>query len=630
MRGRWLVTFVCLLLPAAAGCRGSKTALVAAGSSDASADASQPDTGVIGSSDAGTLGGRGDDSGSTNDADSSVLHATCGSMDCGLHGDCVVNPTSGLPGCTCDVGYVATHTTGAASVCVEDKTCVNARILDCRQTVAGSSEIGVHFSLSYCSGNPYTSLNLSDLVVEEKGLADFQQLLPSESFATIVPQTPVAHIYLVIDVSNSILQSKVLPDVAKGAQALLDQLKQAGGEYWVSVLLFDGKPYLYEFIKDTNDLAAARAQLDNLNKQQLSKDSSSSNVYGAVIEGIHKLDRAQAMRKLVNNLGVLTTGTLIVISDGDDRASAHPYSDVDTAVKASSSSVITVGLGDVANYPQLTMIGRDGSFSAPQPTLITQAFQQIAQRIKDYHRSLYFVGYCSPKRGGALQTRIGVKGFTFAEPVCTFNSSAFAAGCSANSFVKAKACAGASCGGIMACGECGPGSCCTGATCGAPQQRPTGSSCGAEWMCGSNESCVAGLCADSVAEGMACNSTSVCDLGNTYCGGTSSMTCTLAAAERQTCTVKEECQSLHCSLDPDNPAATSPICLPQAQMYGPCSNNSAACEPGSYCDGTTCLPMKLAGVCTTGAECMSGDCGKLASGAMLCGPLNACMFSLNL
>ena len=176
--------------------------------------------------------------------------ASCGEVNCGLHGDCVMS-MDGKPGCVCDHGYIVNDGRPTdMGLCIEDKSCVTARVLQCRYSDGGSA-VGVHFSLQYCSGNPYTSLDVKDLIIEEKGNEDFQELLASESFATIVPRDFLTHVYLVVDVSNSIQQSNVLDDIASGIKTLFTELKKAGGNFRVSVFLFDGRPTLYEFIADT-------------------------------------------------------------------------------------------------------------------------------------------------------------------------------------------------------------------------------------------------------------------------------------------------------------------------------------------------------------------------------------------
>jgi hypothetical protein len=301
-------------------------------------------------------------------------------------------------------------------------------------------------------------------------------------------------------------------------------------------------------------------------------DPSSSNVYGAVIEGVHKLDRALTLRQSVNELGVLTTGTLIVVSDGDDRASLRTSAEVDATVQGTSSNVITVGLGDVANYPKLTTIGRDGSFSAPEPSQLREAFQQIATRIRSQRDSLYLVGYCSPKRTGAFETRVGIRGFNFNQPTCPYNATRFTPSCGPESFVRDTACAGVECGGVIGCGECPAGQCCANGACVAPSVLPATAQCGGEWMCSAGSTCSGDRCVQTVGQGALCDGTNLCDLGVTFCAAPPPppeppppATCMPARADGDACMTKQQCQSLHCGVNPDFPGAASKICRPAAE-----------------------------------------------------------------
>ena len=575
------------------------------------------------------------DAGSAYEEDGGSTAATCGEVNCGLHGDCVESD-KGDASCVCDHGYVA-NGTAQDGICVEDKTCIDARLLECRFQHGGSA-VALHVSLQYCSGNPYTSLDVKDLTVEEKGNEDFQELLPNESSATIIPHDFVAQIYVVVDVSNSIRDSNVLDDVGKGLQTLLDQLEKAGGDYRFSVFLFDGSADLYEFIKDTDDLAAARKTLGMLNSQT-GADPSSSNVYGAVIEGIRKLDRARSLRQIVNDYGILTTGTLIVVSDGDDRASLRTFKDVQDTVNNTVESVITVGLGDVANYPKLTQIGRDGSFSAQQPELIGAAFEQIAQRINDYGKSQYLVGYCSPKRTGQFAARVGVRGLDFERPQCTFSADSFVAGCNAAVFDPAKYCAGSQCGGVIGCGECQAGSCCAAGQCQAPTTLNVDDTCGQEWLCPDGTTCSSETCKATVVAGSSCDAaTNLCDLGVTYCAAPPPLMpgdppaapmCMTSKALSDPCKEQKECQSGHCGAPPEDPLALDKVCLFGHEMYQGCSDDGA-CERGAYCEGKTLCKAQNPAPCSTNAQCATGKCDTLASGAKLCAASAQCYFPLEL
>jgi hypothetical protein len=358
-------------------------------------------------------------------------------------------------------------------------------------------------------------------------------------------------------------------------------------------------------------------------------------VYGAVIEGIHKLDRARTLREQVSRYGLLTTGTLIVVSDGDDRSSTKTFAETQAAVSATRSSVITVGLGNVADFPKLTTIGRDGSYSASQPGRIGAAFEQIAERIELVGESLYFLGYCTPTRKGNFEVRIGVKGIDLERPSCTFNADGFVGACDESNFDRDQACDGRECGGL-ACGECDDGECCHNGQCITAGKLAAEEACGLEWMCAPGLTCSAAECAPTVAAGVTCGGADLCDLGQTHCGlpdpvpdPAPAASCQAARDIGSPCELGVECSTLHCGVNPDTPTAATLFCLEPAQMFSPCGPQ-ITCEPGSYCDGATCRPQYTGGACTDNKECMSGRCIMLGSGAKVCGGAPVCLFSHDL
>lgn len=540
-----------------------------------------------------------------------------------------------LPACQCDKGYVvaASDPNGA---CVEDRKCLELRLNDCRSQYGSSgSAIGMTLSVAYCSGNPYDSLRRSDLLVEEQGEDTWEPLLQSESLVTIVDRKYVHHIYVIIDVSQSVRDSKVLDDVAKGIDHLLDAVQKLPDDFRVAVYLFDGKPYLHEpaFIPETGDLTAARAALGGL-PYAPGLDARSTNLYGAVIRGVHKVERSKQLKLLVNRRGVLTTASVIVVSDGDDEAASHPFADAKAAIEGTTTRVVTVGLGDEANFPKLTALGRDGSFAAPTPTLVVQAFEDIGAEFARSAASLNFIAYCSPKRAGKATARVSIKGFDAAPVECAFDADVFSSGCNADLFDPAKVCAGRQCGELIGCGECPSGQCCVGTMCQAPSFDVLDDECGIEWMCQAPLTCTLNMmsktvCQTPVVLGGDCDPEK-CNPGETAClGDAASSTCMAAKAVGEDCMGSDECLTQHCGPDPDYPAASSLICLDPLEMFEACggSGELGLCEPGSFCKGGTCEPQVNQGVvCETNAECMSGDCYMGSSGTKRCNPALRCYF----
>lgn len=563
------------------------------------------------------------------DTDAGLTSAGCGGVDCGLHGDCVIDAMMNAPVCQCDKGYVVAGSSG----CVEDKTCLEIRLIDCRSQYGSSgSAIGMTASVAYCSGNPYTGLRRKDLLIEEQGEDVWEPLLQAESLVTIVERRYVHHVYIVIDVSQSVRDSDVLDDVAAGIVRLLDAIEALPDDFRVAVYLFDGKPYLHDppFVRETGNFAFARTALASL-KTAPALDPRSTDLYGSVIRGLQKVERSKQLKSLVNDRGVLTTATLIVVSDGDDEAARKPFAEVKAAIEATPTRVVTVGLGDEANFPKLTELGRDGSYSAATPDLLDDTFDDIGAALAKSAESLYFIAYCSPKRAGTASARVSIKGFDGASVQCDFDADVFSSGCAADLFDPAKECVGRQCGSLIGCGECPSGKCCLDGQCVAPSFLTLDEKCGAEWMCEGPLMCTMDGCKGTAALDADCNP-EACNPGESMCAGMTpdDSKCAAPKATGETCMTLAECATQHCGANPDYPASSSLICLAPLQMFESCgpSGEVGTCEPGAWCSAGACEQQVPQGVvCESNAECESGECYMGATGTKRCVYVPHCYFS---
>jgi hypothetical protein len=87
---------------------------------------------------------------------------------------------------------------------------------------------------------------------------------------------------------------------------------------------------------------------------------------------------------------VVTTGTVVAITDGDDTSGATLSSDHPEINR------ISIGISSDVNDDKLTGVGPDGSFLAPSAADWTEAFSRVARRVAEYHERAYLLGYCSP------------------------------------------------------------------------------------------------------------------------------------------------------------------------------------------------------------------------------------------
>jgi hypothetical protein len=68
----------------------------------------------------------------------------------------------------------------------------------------------------------------------------------------------------------------------------------------------------------------------------------------------------------------------------------------------------------------------------------------------------------------------------------------------------------------------------------------------------------------------------------------------------------------------DDPLTTTNYRQPPAPMFEACATG-IRCEPGSYCNGTTCLPQGLNGnTCMSTAQCNGGYCRTIVTNVKVC------------
>ena len=140
-----------------------------------------------------------------------------------------------------------------------------------------------------------------------------------------------------------------------------------------------------------------------------------------MVEGVNLLDKTMARGN-----ASLRFGTLVVFTDGTDRAHRVQRDQLDEALGKTKHNLFVIGVGAEINEYELRNIGRTGAFLSREPTLMQQAFDQIAQKIEGLTKSFYLLSYCSPARAqehelrvealsegrsGALEYRFNAQGF---------------------------------------------------------------------------------------------------------------------------------------------------------------------------------------------------------------------------
>ena len=196
---------------------------------------------------------------------------------------------------------------------------------------------------------------------------DGQPVSVLESKQTIL-QPEVAAIHytlLLVDMSGSVVDSGDMPALIQAAASFADRV---GPYQKVAIYTFDGSPHLTPIV----GLRRQRAQRHPRAGHAPAQDPS-TNLNGAVIEGVnvahHQMERAPVP---------LRFGTLVVFTDGTDRAHRAAPDDVTRALDSAGFETYVIGVGQEVDKRQLSRIGRSGTFASHNPTDIRKGFDEVA------------------------------------------------------------------------------------------------------------------------------------------------------------------------------------------------------------------------------------------------------------
>lgn len=264
---------------------------------------------------------------------------------------------------------------------------LNLQLIDA--SVQRPSNIAVYFTVETADGEPVAGLTAESFRIYEDG-APVSIL---ESKQTILnPEVAAAHYtLLLIDMSGSVTESGDVPVIVESARAFADRVQKFQK---VAVYAFDGSTQ----IQPISGFGGS-ANVDRLSSFK-ARDPS-TNLNGAVIEGVKVLHRQMSASSTP-----LTFGTLVVFTDGTDRAQRVPRDKLHAQLDQVEVDVIVVGVGAEIDGAELRAIGRDGAILSKDRAQIAASFEAAAAKVEAYSKRYYLLGYCSPARAGEHVLRI--------------------------------------------------------------------------------------------------------------------------------------------------------------------------------------------------------------------------------
>jgi hypothetical protein len=256
------------------------------------------------------------------------------------------------------------------------------------------SNIAVYFKVQTSGGEPVGGLTASEFRIYEDG----SLVSEGESKQTILnPEVAASHYtLLLVDMSGSITSDPQAVDtLVEAATAFTERVEKSQK---VAVYAFDGSTELHP-ISPFTSAGGAKSGIKSLGSYKA--EDPSTNLNGAVVKGLAELQRALSQAE-----HPMRFGTLVVFSDGTDRANRVSKDDMRKAVEDSKYEIFAIGLGKEMQESELRDVGKDGTAKADDKASVVKAFDTIGARIEGATKSYYLLSYCSPSRAGKHEVRI--------------------------------------------------------------------------------------------------------------------------------------------------------------------------------------------------------------------------------
>ena len=252
------------------------------------------------------------------------------------------------------------------------------------------SDVALYVDVADAHGRPVVGLQASDFHFYEDGVAASGELAD--------PALAAQHYTLLLIELSSLLTSDQVGAIRTAAQAWLARV---GAQHRVAVYAFDGAKALHEIVPFHAGPPDDRRLLDTL--RTLEARDPSTNLNGAVLAGLAELGRG-----LRAGEAPLRFGTLVVLTEGSDRANRISQRQMLDAVEAAPYRVFTMGIGRELDDSALSRIGKTGYIRVEDTSAARAAFSELADLILRASQRQYLLRYCANARSGRHNLRVEV------------------------------------------------------------------------------------------------------------------------------------------------------------------------------------------------------------------------------
>ncbi|HEY8090410.1 MAG TPA: VWA domain-containing protein [Polyangiaceae bacterium] len=272
--------------------------------------------------------------------------------------------------------------------------CAGLQLTSIKMTQQKPSNVAVYFKVQSESGEPVGGLTAEQFRIYEDG----QLVSQYESKQTILnPEVAAVHYtLLLVDMSGSVSESGNGDTIVQAVGTFTERVEK---QQKVAIYAFDGSPDLTPIVPFTDQAGSAKAGVQQL--ATFKPKDPSTNLNGAVVKALDELDNA-----LGKASQPLKFGTVVVFTDGTDRANRVPADEMRQHIREKPFDVYAIGLGAELKEPQLKEIGKSGTAMAADKNAIVKAFDDVGGKVEARTRSYYLLSYCSPSRAGKHEVRI--------------------------------------------------------------------------------------------------------------------------------------------------------------------------------------------------------------------------------
>lgn len=272
---------------------------------------------------------------------------------------------------------------------------VNVKLVNSAQKKPNN--VWVFFTVDRGKNDPVGGLAAEDFAIYEDG--DLVSKFESKQVIQNPEVAAVMYTMLLVDMSGSITDSGSADTLVDASKAFAEKL---GKTQKVGVFAFDGEEKLHSVVPFTEAQGTVQGGLEGL-RHYKPKDPS-TNLHGAVIEGLRELKRS-----LDKDRKPLKFGTLVLFTDGTDRANRHTRSEMKQEIadpKYENYEMLAIGVGAEIEKAHLEDVGRDGTELASDQAKVKEAFDRTASKIEAHTKRFYLLSYCTPARKGDHEVKI--------------------------------------------------------------------------------------------------------------------------------------------------------------------------------------------------------------------------------